>query len=305
MHQPAAVHSISVTVLQVATILILQGLKIDVASAVDYTATTFGATGSRPKMITLDSAGNIYTVDNGSARVTKTTQAGNSSFFGATGAAPEDITIDSAGNIYTANWGSTTITKLSVPLAAPAFTLSSSTETRTVDTAASGFTINSTGGAIASFAINATPAGMSFNTTTGALTGTPNTVAAATDYTITATNASGNATRTFTLTVTAAPSSFNSLTLSGAATFRQVVTITANVSVASKVTFRAKNVIISGCKNKLTTGSSPNIIATCSWKPSMRGAVAITATAVPTGAGISSATATPVGVVVAKRVGVR
>jgi hypothetical protein len=43
---------------------------------------------------------------------------------------------------------------------------------------------------------------MSFNTTTGALTGTPNTVAAATNYTITATNASGNATQTFTLTVT-------------------------------------------------------------------------------------------------------
>jgi hypothetical protein len=46
---------------------------------------------------------------------------------------------------------------------------------------------------------------MSFNTTTGALTGTPNTVAAATTYTVTATNASGNATQTFTLTVTAAP----------------------------------------------------------------------------------------------------
>jgi hypothetical protein len=89
------------------------------------------------------------------------------------------------------------------PVAIPAFTLSSSTETRTVNTAATGFTINSTGGAIASFAINATPPGMSFNTTTGALTGTPNTVAAATNYTITATNASGNVTRTFTLTVTA------------------------------------------------------------------------------------------------------
>jgi hypothetical protein len=88
-------------------------------------------------------------------------------------------------------------------LSAPAFTLSSSSETRTVNTAATGFTINSTGGAIASFAINATPPGMSFNTTTGALTGTPNTVAAATNYTITATNASGSATRTFTLTVTA------------------------------------------------------------------------------------------------------
>jgi hypothetical protein len=91
----------------------------------------------------------------------------------------------------------------STPIAAPAFTLSSTTESRTVNTAATGFTINSTGGAIASFAINATPPGMSFNATTGALTGTPNTVAAATNYTITATNASGNVTRTFTLTVTA------------------------------------------------------------------------------------------------------
>jgi hypothetical protein len=91
----------------------------------------------------------------------------------------------------------------SAPIAAPAFTLSSSSETRTVNTAATGFTINSTGGAIASFAINSTPPGMSFNTTTGALTGTPNTVAGATAYTVTATNASGSTTQTFTLTVTA------------------------------------------------------------------------------------------------------
>jgi hypothetical protein len=44
---------------------------------------------------------------------------------------------------------------------------------------------------------------MSFNTTTGALTGTPNTVAAATNYTITASNATGSATQIFRLTVTA------------------------------------------------------------------------------------------------------
>jgi hypothetical protein len=88
-------------------------------------------------------------------------------------------------------------------LAAPAFTLSSASETRTVNTSATGFTISSTGGAIASFAISATPAGMSFSTSTGALTGTPNTVASATSYTITATNATGSATRIFTLTVTA------------------------------------------------------------------------------------------------------
>jgi hypothetical protein len=89
------------------------------------------------------------------------------------------------------------------PLAAPAFTLSSSSETRTVSTPATGFTILSTGGAIASFAISATPPGMSFSTSTGLLTGTPTSVASATSYTVTATNASGSATRIFTLTTTA------------------------------------------------------------------------------------------------------
>ena len=88
-------------------------------------------------------------------------------------------------------------------LAAPAFTLSSASETKTVNTAATGFTISSTGGAIASFAISATPAGMNFETSTGTLSGTPNTVASATIYTITATNATGSATQTFTLTVVA------------------------------------------------------------------------------------------------------
>ena len=131
------------------------------------------------------------------------------------------------------------------------------------------------------------------------------------ELTLTATDAAANAgTQSITITVTDVvdTSSFNSLALAGSATtaiFRSSIVITANVSVASKVTFRARNLIISGCKNKLTTGSSPNIIATCSWKPSMRGAVVITATAAPTGAGISSATATPVNVVVGNRSGVR
>jgi hypothetical protein len=84
----------------------------------------------------------------------------------------------------------------------PLFTLSSASETRTANTAATGFTATGKGGAIVSFAINATPAGMSFSTSTGALTGTPTSVASATTYTITATNASGTSTATFALTVT-------------------------------------------------------------------------------------------------------
>ncbi|MEI6216742.1 MAG: putative Ig domain-containing protein [Actinomycetes bacterium] len=91
------------------------------------------------------------------------------------------------------------------PVAAPAFTLSASFESRASNSAATGFTINSTGGVIASFAISpAAPAGISFNTSTGAFSGTPTAVASATVYTVTATNASGSANATFTFTVTSA-----------------------------------------------------------------------------------------------------
>jgi hypothetical protein len=73
-----------------------------------------------------------------------------------------------------------------------------------VNTAATGFTPSSTGGAIASYAISpSAPAGLTFNTATGILSGTPSSTQSATAYTITATNATGSATRTFTLTVTA------------------------------------------------------------------------------------------------------
>ena len=122
------------------------------------------------------------------------------------------------------------------PIAIPAFTLSSTTETRTVNTAATGFTINSTGGAIASFAINATPPGMSFNLTTGALSGTPNTVAGVTAYTVTATNASGSATQTFTLTVTVALPAFTLSSSSQSVTVNTAITTVTNTSTGGAIT---------------------------------------------------------------------
>jgi hypothetical protein len=91
-------------------------------------------------------------------------------------------------------------------VAAPAFSISSTSETKIVNNAISGYTIDaSAGGAIASYAISpAAPAGITFNTSSGLLSGTPTATQSATTYTITATNASGSATRTFTLTVQAA-----------------------------------------------------------------------------------------------------
>jgi hypothetical protein len=131
------------------------------------------------------------------------------------------------------------------------------------------------------------------------------------DLTLTATDTVGNAgTQAITITVTDVvdTSAFNSFALAGSvttATFRITIQITANVTVAAKITFRANNNRIPGCINVRTTGTSPNIVAVCNWKPSRRGPLTLTAAATPTGAGISSASATPIRVLVGNRTGLR
>jgi hypothetical protein len=89
------------------------------------------------------------------------------------------------------------------PIAAPVIALSSTSETTTAGVALTGYTIASTGGAVASYSISpSAPTGLTFDTTTGLLSGTPTVVASSTIYTITGTNATGSAAATFTLTVT-------------------------------------------------------------------------------------------------------
>ena len=131
------------------------------------------------------------------------------------------------------------------------------------------------------------------------------------EITLTATDAAANVgTQSITITVTDVvdTSSFNSLALAGSATtanYRTAIVITANVTVASRVTFRVNGKVLPGCKNRLASGSGSSYSVTCSWRPSNRGAVALTATATPTGAGISSAASNPVSITVGKRVGSR
>ena len=86
----------------------------------------------------------------------------------------------------------------------PAFTLTPSSETVTVNIPAIGFTLeylSAEVNPINPFSISPTPPGMDFNRTTGALSGTPSTAASATAYTVTATNGSFSASTIFTLTV--------------------------------------------------------------------------------------------------------
>jgi hypothetical protein len=89
------------------------------------------------------------------------------------------------------------------------------------------------------------------------------------------------------------------------ATYRSPTTITAVVSIPSKVTFRAGNVIISGCKNKSATGSGSIYTANCSWKPSIRGKVAISASFSANESGASTPRTSPLNVTVSNRSGNR
>ena len=131
------------------------------------------------------------------------------------------------------------------------------------------------------------------------------------DLTLTATDPSSNAgIQSITITVTdvVETSAFNSFALAGSATtatYRSAVLITANVSVASKITFTINGKVLPGCKNRSTSGSGSSHSATCTWKPSRRGDVTLTAAAAPTGAGITSSTAVPISIGVGNRTGTR
>ena len=131
------------------------------------------------------------------------------------------------------------------------------------------------------------------------------------NLTIRATDTVGNTTdQSIAITVTdvVETSSFSIFRLAGSvtsATYRTAIVITAEVNVASKVTFRASGFVIPSCKNKSAVGSGSSYIATCSWKPSRRGSLTITASAVPNSVGIGSSSATPINVWVNNRSGAR
>ena len=108
---------------------------------------------------------------------------------------------DTAGNAQTTLSGSPQTIWVQ-RIARPVIALSATTETANLNAAITGYTVTSSGGTVASHSLTGTlPAGLSFSTTTGRITGTPTVTQTATTYTITATNTSGSTTATFTLTV--------------------------------------------------------------------------------------------------------
>lgn len=89
------------------------------------------------------------------------------------------------------------------------------------------------------------------------------------------------------------------------ATYGSTTTLTANVAAPSKVTFFANNKRIANCIKVSTSGTSPNISATCNWKPSQRGSVTVTAQSFPNDSSLSSAQATVLNILVKGRTTLR
>jgi hypothetical protein len=107
-------------------------------------------------------------------------------------------------------------------------------------------------------------------------------------------------------TITIASGSVSaSLTLApGNLTFRQAKNITAVATVAGKITFRVAGKILPGCKNKVV--SNANLLTTtCSYKPSNRNYVKVTATLVPTSASLTGVVSESAVYLVGNRTGAR
>ena len=121
---------------------------------------------------------------------------------------------------------------------APILSLSPTTRSVAVGTAVTSYAITATGAPVASYSASwspSAPAGISFNSTTGLISGTPTTAGTYT-LTLTGTSASGTAgTATFTLTVTAAAQTVTWLPFGGAPMTSMDTTTTAGSNGASNL----------------------------------------------------------------------
>ncbi len=121
---------------------------------------------------------------------------------------PTTVTSVATYTITAANAaGSATATvTITVNPGLPVISYSPSTNVYTKGTAITALAPTNTGGAAASYSISpGLPAGLSFNTSTGVISGTPTATSSVTTYTITATNVTGSATTTVTITVNNLP----------------------------------------------------------------------------------------------------
>ena len=177
----------------------------DVAPSIVANPTTQNVTvGSPIETITITSNGGD--VISYSISSTLTTGLSFNTATGTISGTPLVVTGSTSYTITATNSGGTdtAIVAITVNEAVPIISISTDTLVATVDTAIQQITIVSSGGAVVSYSISPTlTTGLSFDTATGTISGTPTAVARLTTYTITATNTIGSATATIAIIVNA------------------------------------------------------------------------------------------------------
>ena len=177
----------------------------DVAPSIVANPTTQNVTvGSPIETITITSNGGD--VISYSISSTLTTGLSFNTATGTISGTPLVVTGSTSYTITATNSGGTdtAIVAITVNEAVPIISISTDTLVATVDTAIQQITIVSSGGAVVSYSISPTLiTGLSFDTATGTISGTPTAVASLATYTITATNTRGSATATIAIIVNA------------------------------------------------------------------------------------------------------
>lgn len=187
---------------------------------------------------------------------------------------------------------------------APSISTSNNSQTVNAGAAISTATTTNSGGTANTVTIAPTlPTGLSMDAD-GNISGSPANVQSITNYTITATNYAGSATSTFTLTVLI-NSSTTTLTNLTSAVYRRPTSLVATVNGTSgKVTFKQGGKNINGCI-KIPTVTAASITATCSWRPTVKTYVYITAIFYPTSVTYASSTSPSMKILVLPRSGLR
>ncbi|WP_380156155.1 cell wall-binding repeat-containing protein [Kineococcus sp. R86509] len=176
---------------------------------------------SYPSGVAVDAAGNVYIADQSGNRVEKVDTAGNLTVIAGTGANgpaiagpattsplnfPSGVAVDAAGNVYVADQGNHQVQRLSVTAVATVAAITSAAPPAGTVGIAYTHTFTATGSPTPTWAVSSgiLPAGLTLDTSTGVLSGTPTARTAAT-FTVEATNTTGTDSQAVTLAVAAAP----------------------------------------------------------------------------------------------------
>ena len=174
---------------------------------------------NNPKAVTIDIAGNVYVADSGNNLIRKidinsvvTTFAGNGTYGAINGNGlsanfnnPCGVTTDAVGNIYVADYFNNLIRKITTTGFAPISPM--------------------------------LPSGLTFDATTGTISGTPKHASSAVSYTVSAYNLSGSSTATLSIAVSPGTPSISSFSPTTAGTGTAIIILGTGFTGTTKVSF--------------------------------------------------------------------